>query len=63
MSLPLWLATHRRNFPHHVYLITYGRGSSTAELQPIFSNKGIRILTLDFQKIDEVRIESAKLLL
>ena len=30
---------------------------------PIFSNKGLRVLTTDFQKVDEVRTESAKLLL
>jgi hypothetical protein len=37
--------------------------SNPAELQPIFSNKGLGALTPDFQKIDEVRTESAKLFL
>jgi hypothetical protein len=37
--------------------------SNPAELQLIFSNKGLRALTPDFQKIDEVRTESAKLFL
>lgn len=50
-------------YQYLLVVYTYGRGSSTPELQPVFSNKGIRILTLGFQKIDEVRIESAKLLL
>jgi len=46
-----------------VVVYTHGKGSSTPELQPIFSNKELRALTPDFQKVGEVRTESAKLLL
>jgi hypothetical protein len=42
---------------------THGKESSTPELQPIFSNKGLRAFTPDFQKIAETKTESAKLLL
>jgi hypothetical protein len=34
---------------------THGKGSSTPELQPVFSNKGLRALTPDFQKIGELK--------
>jgi hypothetical protein len=50
-------------YKYLVVVYTHGKGSSVAELQPIFSNKGLRALTPDFHKIDEVRTESAKLLL
>jgi hypothetical protein len=51
-----------RGYKYLVVVYTHGRGTSIAELKPIFSNKGLRTLTADFQKIGETRTESAKLL-
>jgi hypothetical protein len=60
-TLVTWMSN--LGYKYLLVVYTHGRGSSTAELQPIFSNKGLKALTPDFQKIDEVRTESAKLLL
>jgi hypothetical protein len=60
-TLVTWMSN--LGYKYLVVVYTHGKGSSTPELQPIFSNKGLRALTPDFQKIDEVRTESAKLLL
>ena len=60
-TLVTWMSN--LGYKYLVVVYTHGKGSSTPELQPIFSNKGLRMLTLDFQKVDEVRTESAKLLL
>jgi len=60
-TLVTWMSN--LGYKYLLVVYTHGRGSSTAELQPIFSNKGLRTLTPDFQKVDEVRTESAKLLL
>jgi hypothetical protein len=51
------------NSQYLVVVYTHGRGTSIAELKPIFSNKGLRALNADFQKIGETSTESAKLLL
>lgn len=60
-TLATWMSNLKYNYLLVVY--THGKGSSTLELQPIFSNKGLRALTPDFQKIRETKTESAKLLL
>ncbi len=60
-TLVTWMSN--LGYKYLVVVYTHGKGSSTPELQPIFSNKGLRVLTPDFQKVDEVRTESAKLLL
>jgi hypothetical protein len=60
-TLVTWMSN--LGYKYLLVVYTHGRGSSIAELQLIFSNKGLRALTSDFQKIDEVRTESAKLLL
>ena len=60
-TLVTWMSDLNYNYLLVVY--THGKGSSTPELQPIFSNKGLRALTLDFQKMGETKTESAKLLL
>jgi hypothetical protein len=60
-TLVTWMSNLK--YKYLVVVYTHGKGSSTPELQPIFSNKGLRALTIDFQKVDEVKTESAKLLL
>jgi hypothetical protein len=60
-TLVTWMSSLKYKYLMVVY--THGRGSSTRELQPIFSNKGLRALSPDFQKIGETKTESAKLLL
>ena len=60
-TLVTWMSN--LGYKYLVVVYTHGKGSSTPELQPIFSSKGLRVLTPDFQKVDEVRTESAKLLL
>ena len=60
-TLVTWMSN--LGYKYLLVVYTHGKGSSTPELQPIFSNKGLRALSPDFQKIDEVRTESAKLLL
>jgi hypothetical protein len=60
-TLVTWMSNLK--YKYSVVVYTHGKGSSTPELQPIFSNKGLRALTIDFQKVDEVKTESAKLLL
>jgi hypothetical protein len=60
-TLVTWMSNLKYNYLVVVY--THGKGSSTQELQPIFSNKGLRALTPDFQKVGETKTESAKLLL
>ena len=60
-TLVTWMSN--LGYKYLLVVYTHGKGSSTAELQPIFSNRGLRALTADFQKLDEVRTESAKLLL
>jgi hypothetical protein len=60
-TLVTWMSNLGYKYLEVVY--THGRGTSIAELKPIFSNKGLRALNADFQKIGETRTESAKLLL
>jgi hypothetical protein len=60
-TLVTWMSSLKYKYLLVVY--THGRGTSVSELKQIFSNKGLRALTPDFQKMDEVRTESAKLLL
>jgi hypothetical protein len=60
-TLVTWMSN--LGYKYLLVVYTHEKGSSTPELQPIFSNKGLRALSPDFQKIDQVRTESAKLLL
>jgi hypothetical protein len=60
-TLVTWMSD--LGYKYLVVVYTHGRGTSIAELKPIFSNKGLRALTPDFQKLGETRTESAKLLL
>jgi hypothetical protein len=60
-TLVTWMSN--LGYKYLLVVYTHGRGTSVAELKPIFSNKGLRALAPDFQKIGEVRTESAKLLL
>jgi hypothetical protein len=60
-TLVTWMSN--LGYKYLVVVYTHGRGTSIAELKPIFSNKGLRALSPDFQKIEETRTESAKLLL
>jgi hypothetical protein len=60
-TLVTWMSGLKYNYLLVVY--THRKGSSTAELQPIFSNQGLRALSPDFQKIGEAKTESAKLIL
>jgi hypothetical protein len=49
-TLVTWMSN--LGYKYLVVVYTHGKGSSVAELQPIFSNKGLRALTPDFHKID-----------
>lgn len=60
-TLVTWMSD--LGYKYLVVVYTHGRGTSIAELKPIFSNKGLRALNADFQKIGETSTESAKLLL
>ena len=60
-TLVTWMSNI--GYKYLVVVYTHGRGTSIAELKPIFSNKGLRALNADFQKLGETRTESAKLLL
>jgi hypothetical protein len=60
-TLVTWMSN--LGYKYLVVVYTHGRGTSIAELKPIFSNKGLRALSADFQKLGETRTESAKLLL
>jgi hypothetical protein len=60
-TLVTWMS--KIGYKYLVVVYTHGRGTSIAELKPIFSNKGLRALNADFQKLGETRTESAKLLL
>jgi hypothetical protein len=60
-TLVTWMSSLK--YKYLVVVYTHGKGSSTPELQPIFSNKGLRALSPNFQKIGETKTESAKLLL
>jgi hypothetical protein len=60
-TLVTWMSN--LGYKYLVVVYTHGRGTSIAELKPIFSNKGLRALNADFQKLGETRTESAKLLL
>jgi hypothetical protein len=39
-------------YKYLLVVYTHGRGTSVAELKPIFSREGLRALSADFQKID-----------
>jgi hypothetical protein len=60
-TLVTWMSNLK--YKYLVVVYTHGKGSSTPELQPIFSNKGLSALSPNFQKIGETKTESAKLLL
>jgi hypothetical protein len=60
-TLVTWMSN--LGYKYLLVVYTHGRGTSISELKPVFSSKGLRALSTDFQKIDEVRTESAKLLL
>jgi hypothetical protein len=60
-TLVTWMSN--LGYKYLVVVYTHGRGTSSPESQPIFSNKGLRALNADFQKIRETKTESAKLLL
>ena len=60
-TLVTWMSNI--GYKYLVVVYAHGRGTSIAELKPIFSNKGLRALNADFQKLGETRTESAKLLL
>ena len=60
-TLVTWMSNI--GYKYLVVVYTHGRGTSIAELKPIFSNKGLRALNADFQKLGETRTDSAKLLL
>ena len=60
-TLVTWMSNI--GYKYLVVVYTHGRGTSIAELKPIFSNKGLRALNADFQKLGETRTESAKLFL
>ena len=60
-TLVTWMSN--LGYKYLVVVYTHGKGTSIAELRPIFSNKGLRAISTDFQKVDETRTESAKLLL
>jgi hypothetical protein len=60
-TLVTWMSN--LGYKYLLVVYTHGKGSSTPELQPIFSNQGLRALSPDFQKIGETKTESAKLIL
>jgi hypothetical protein len=60
-TLATWMSNLK--YKYLVVVYTHGRGTQIEELKPIFSSKGLRALSPDFQKIGETRTESAKLLL
>jgi hypothetical protein len=60
-TLVTWMSNI--GYKYLVVVYTHGRGTSITELKPIFSSKGLRALSHDFQKIGEAKTESAKLLL
>jgi hypothetical protein len=45
-TLVTWMSN--RGYKYLVVVYTHGRGTSIAELKPIFSNKRLRTLTADF---------------
>ena len=60
-TLVTWMSD--LDYKYLLVVYTHGRGTSISELKPIFSREGLRALSADFQKIDEVRTESARLIL
>ena len=60
-TLVTWMSN--LGYKYLLVVYTHGRGTSVPELKQVFSTKGLRAFSLDFQKIGEVKTESAKLLL
>jgi hypothetical protein len=60
-TLVTWMSD--LGYKYLLVVYTHGRGTSIAELKPIFSREGLRALSADFQKIGETHAEHARLLL
>jgi hypothetical protein len=60
-TLATWMSD--LGYKYLLVVYTHGRGTSIAELKPIFSREGLRALNADFQKIGQTNAEHARLLL
>jgi hypothetical protein len=60
-TLVTWMSD--LGYKYLVVVYTHGRGTSIAELRPIFSREGLKALSADFQKIGQADAENARLLL
>src|ERR671933_2043861 len=59
-TLATWMSD--LGYKYLLVVYTHGKGTSIAELRPIFSSKGLRALSASFQKLGEIGTEYAKLL-
>ena len=60
-TLVTWMSN--LGYKYLLVVYTHGRGTSIAELRPIFSREGLKAISADFQKIGQADAESARLLL